>query len=462
MVYPTIASASDLWSLRDYYKAKAGNNWPVIAPPDIYFNETSLLLTGEGVDGSQNNTFQDSGLNNSSISRIGNVTQGSFSPYAVPMPYSAGTHGGSAYFDGVDDHLSVASSGLPIGGQQYTLEAWIYMPTTSPRGHIFAYGEETTRKANALRINNTGNGFLHYWWASDLDTGNVGITTNTWIHVAATYDGQVRRIFVNGVLSAQDTPAVSLLTKVDNLKLGKRAVANSEYFSGYISDARITNAALYTSNFTPPTEPLISGVNTSFLSRFTNAGIVDSTGKNNIETVGDAQINTSAVKYGTGSIRFDGNDYLVLPHSSELTLNSSDWTIEGWVNFSSGNDWSIFTKTSTVGSVTGLVLKGDSNRWVLQTAGVNHFVISWTPTVGQWYHFAAVRNGNSATMYIDGNAIGSGTLNNTSDSGGRVYIGWNASQDEYLNGYLDDFRVTKGVARYTQNFTPPTSSLSVR
>jgi hypothetical protein len=140
-----------------------------------------------------------------------------------------------------------------------------------------------------------------------------------------------------------------------------------------------------------------------------------------------------------------------------MQLGSENFTIEGWVNFNLKADWAIVSK--------GLEwsLNGDSNRWVWQvnagTVPANAFVIAFVPTVGQWYHFACVRNGSTTTMYINGSSIGSGTSINITNSTGVVYVGRYALSTGYdLNGYINDLRITKGYARYTANFTPPTQA----
>ena len=73
-----------------------------------------------------------------------------------------------------------------------------------------------------------------------------------------------------------------------------------------MSDMRVVNGtAVYTSNFTPPTAPLTKVTNTKLLANFTNAAITDSTGKNNVETGGTAQLDTTVKKFGTASHESD-------------------------------------------------------------------------------------------------------------------------------------------------------------
>jgi hypothetical protein len=82
---------------------------------------------------------------------------------------------------------------------------------------------------------------------------------------------------------------------------------------------------------------------------------------------------------------------------------------------------------------------------------------SWSPSTGQWYHIAVSRDGSNLRVYIDGVQQGSTvTESNNGSSTARVGVGVNPDGlIQPLNGYIDDLRITKGVARYTANFTPP-------
>ncbi len=77
-------------------------------------------------------------------------------------------------------------------------------------------------------------------------------------------------------------------------------------------------------------------------------------------------------------------------------------------------------------------------------------------TNNQWIHFAIVRNGSNWTMYRDGVSVTTVTYSGVTSTTNFFYIG--ASGDGYyFNGYIDELRITKGIARYTSNFTPSTT-----
>jgi hypothetical protein len=225
----------------------------------------------------------------------------------------------------------------------------------------------------------------------------------------------------------------------------------------------VKGTAVYTgtSNITVPTSPLTAISGTSVLANFTNAGIFDNAQCNNLETVGNAQVSTSVVKYNTGSMAFDGTgDWLTMPNSKGLYIGSGDFTIEGWLylnalgsvraivsQFNSGGTgpgWTLYTKTTNVLEFYG----GSGTVTVTGTTAIS---------ATTWTHFAVVRSGSTITIYVNGVAGGSATNSSFSDDTTALgYVGGRADSSSLaLNGYIDDLRITKGYARYIGNFTPP-------
>jgi hypothetical protein len=181
---------------------------------------------------------------------------------------------------------------------------------------------------------------------------------------------------------------------------------------------------------------------------------------NDLETVGNAQISTSVKKYGTGSIAFDGTgDFLKFPKMGALGFGTGNFTIEMWV-YPNANQ----------ASYAQLLNKGPSEIFNLgfypSTTQLNFynggFLISASSslTIGAWTHVALVRNGTTLTLYQGGVSVGSATY--TTDAPDNYgHIGCSVNEAAYFfNGYIDDLRITNGIARYTGTFTPPTSALS--
>ena len=107
-----------------------------------------------------------------------------------------------------------------------------------------------------------------------------------------------------------------------------------------------------------------------------------------------------------------------------------------------------------------LVWINSSGKVYYYTGGSQRIVGTTVLNTGQWYHVALVKNSGTTTLYLDGTSEGSFSDSLTYIQPTTFRIGQRYAGTLYnLNGYLDDFRITKGVARYTANFTPPTQAL---
>jgi hypothetical protein len=237
----------------------------------------------------------------------------------------------------------------------------------------------------------------------------------------------------------------------------------------------IKGSAEYTgSTYTVPTAPLTAITNTSLLLSTTNAGIYDATSKNDLETVGNAQISTTQSKFGGSSMLFDGNgDDLKIITNPPLSFSgfAGDFTIEAWVypTATGQSNGSYVCAQTTSGSYAPIV--------ILQSSGTYNFVIymsstgsSWnlasavscgTATANAWNHIAVTRYGTNVYCFMNGilqstTAVSTTALMTTS---ANWHIGSaDLVVNSYLTGYIDDFRITRGIARYTSNFTPPTTA----
>ena len=423
------------------------------APP----TEPLTAVAGTSLLTCQSNRFKDNSVNNFTLTKSGDVKVTKFSPYLPTEPYDPITFSGSAYFDGAGDYLTIPNNtALALGTGDFTVEVWLY---------ISAYNASTTRiidwRSNGgaatnipvLTLSATG---VPAWFftvgSGAAITGSSALALNTWTHLAIARSGSTATMYLNGTSIGSATSSLTL--GIESLNINDPSAGSTYGQRGYFSNIRIVKGtAVYTSNFTPPTQPIAAVANTSLLCNFTNANIYDETGKIVLETVGNAQVDTAVTKFGTGgSMYFDGTDSLTF---TGATSGAGDFTTEAWVNLSALLDYNVVldnrsTGTSTTGYAFGVTATGAP---YLYTSNAFRIVSSITITANTWNHLALVRSGTTITIYVNGVSGGTYTSSaNFSDTNNLIGV-------TPTFGYIEDLRITKGVARYTANFTPPTQKL---
>ena len=426
--------------------------------PLTAITNTSLLTC-------QSSYFKDNSSNNFAITATGTPSVQPFSPFAPTSAYSTSVNGGSMYFDGTGDYLKTPSNiALGMGTSDFTMEGWLYLPAYPSAGNFMVPIDNSSADPQVspdFYINSAG--LLRYYVSgANAITSSAAVPLNSWFHFALSRSGTSTKLFING------TQTGSTYTDTNNYVTNPVTIGayfdGTETLSGYISNIRIVKGtAVYTTTFTPPTAPLTAITNTSLLLSGTNAGIYDNAIKNDLETVGNAQVSTSVVKYGTGSMKFNGTtDYLTAPTSPQFAFGTGAWTIEGWVYPNSVTALqSLIDTRATATSTTGVLVSITALGFISVT--VNNailFTSSTAMTISAWTHVAVVQNGTTITLYLNGTkpTTGSGT-SSTSLTDQYLRLGASAgTAANFYNGYLDDVRITKGIARYTANFTAPTSA----
>jgi hypothetical protein len=414
-------------------------------------------ISGTSILTCQSNRFIDNSSNAFALTISGSPSVQAFSPFNPTSSWSAATNGGSGYFDGNGDYLSVAdNAAFQLGSNSFCIEGWFY-PTTTGDGALISKWASTAATAawNIVRISGTLYCQVAYG-SSAINATTTDWPLNQWSHIAFVRSGNTLSAYLNGTrfyTNASFSSAVN--TGVNGVTVATQSGGTSYPFTGYLSGFRVVNGtAVYDptqTTITVPTAPLTAITNTSLLLNFTNAGIYDATSKNDLETVGDARISTAIpAKWGTGSILLEGtSDRLFNGTSSPLlNLSSGNWTVECWVYFNAVAAYAYVLNIAAAPSNNSGVVLGISNTSkiyigngvALGTAG------NTTLSTGQWYYLAWVKSGANVTMYVNGSSDVT-PFAFTPNSGTYAYIGSDASAGNQLNAYIQDLRVTRGVAR---------------
>lgn len=442
-----------------------------VTPPtpatDPYFANVVLLLHADGDNGATSTT--DSSTYNRTATFYGNAKLSTTTP----------KFGSAALdLDGAGDYITFPSSSNFTFDGNFTVETWAYF---------------RQNKAEYQSIFGAGD-YQFLFWFQELvmvlpglglvrpAAGN-NISLNAWHHVVMCRYGSSLKLFVDGVQYGTTTAISASLTCNNVASIGYHT-GSFGYLNAKLDDMRVTKGiARYTANFTPPTEAFPNSAPAGNDPYFASVVLLlhldgangdtsttDSSAYNKSITFGgNAQLNTTLPKFETGAaVLLDGSgDYLEVADSGEWDFGTGDFTIEGWVKFAAASDASTFV--STYNSGNGFTFRFNDTSHCLEFLWGGTMIASttawtWVPTIGLWQHFTVCRSGTSIRMFIDGVQQGSTATDSTNMTGSTVALQIGClpyglpTRYHFLNGRLDDLRITKGVARYTASFTPPTAA----
>ena len=446
-------------------RATAGNK-PAGGTDDNIAN-VELLLQGEGgSDGQANNAFVDSSTKSHSMTAIGDVTQGSFSPFSPK--------GWSGYFDGSNDYLSWNASYL---NGEFTWEFWVYPTHTDDRILISDSGNSNIQM---FRLNMGSPGTITFYNGGYVFYQvNAGVQPFEWTHLALSRGSDnVTRLFVNGVQKATANNTYGWRPN----KIGQffyNGSVNGNAFKGYMSNMRIVHGTqLYSSNFTPPTEPLTAVTNTKLLTLQDNRIVDNSVDNNTITRTGDVFIKPTSpfsddrtyqkASYFSG--KFDGtNDYLSFGNNSDFAFGTGQFTVEAWVYSNGAQDSNASIMSCGSSGFHSGSWQFDSNhtmspgKWffIIQNSSSTAVESTNSVTHNQWTHLAVSRDSNNVVrLFVDGVLNDSATISTNLSDTGPFKIGTNRATGAYFDGYISNVRIVKGTCLYTSAFTPSTTPLT--
>lgn len=427
----------------------------------------------------------------------GNYKTQEFRNVANPYPVFNQSY---LYLDGSGDYLEIPDSDdWSFGNDDYTIDFRINFKQVPARGGIieqywpnqadpdYSRGWTLSYQSSKLYYNTQPStcGFFVIDWIPN---------TNEWYHLSIVRYNNNLSIYLNGnILNSTD---ISSCTGMNNptqpLKIGVDYTSSqSPYYAEFeMDELRITKGvARYTSNFTLPTEIYTAQAedvllmhfdqgegSTSFLDSSNSAHTItvqgNSVQKDVIQVNGDVKHKMLYVepKFGNSSGYFDGvGDNLEIVDHADWNFGSGDFTIDMWVYPIKGASHILQQRSGAYNSVGinfNIHTMGGVDCWTAAVYnGNNYYGSSDIVPVeyNKWSHLSLVRNGAQVKAYLNGNEMPKGYANDDmgtiamNDPGTPLYISWDDYWDDYeFNGYIDELRISKGIARWTENFTVPT------
>ena len=281
-----------------------------------------------------------------------NVDGATYIAYLFAGGESTAATARSVDFDGSGDYLTVAGPGALGTSTDFTMECWVYLDNLSGYQRIFSANEgANSDEATQIRTDGTNwNVYLGRNGSSDYWTFNGGNpVVRQWTHLALVRNGSNNAFYVNGVLQASSTGSHD--TTITTLVVG--GGYGSENLDGKVSNARFVNGtAVYTSSFTPPTEPLTSITNTSLLC-CNNSSTTGKTTGGTITAHGDPTASTDSPFDDPEGYKFgeEGDQNVIKCGSLKMDSNGNATVDLGWEpqwillrKAYEANNWSIYDK----------------------------------------------------------------------------------------------------------------------
>ena len=370
---------------------------------------------------------------------------------------TAGKFGGALSFNGTSDWVTVADAASLDLTSGMTLEAWV-KPSAATDWRTAVLKETTGGLAYALYANTDASAPGAFINLGGLDQSAVGaapLSTTDWTHVAATYDGAMLRLYVNGAFTNAVALSGAIVQSAGPLRIGGNSVWG-EFFAGLIDEVRVYDRALTAGEIATDMNTSISGaagadnqqlagpVLALSFNEEAGATATDSSGNGNHGTLAGAT-RTTAGKFG-GGVSFNGiSDVVTVADAASLDLTSG-MTLEAWVQPSAATDWRTAILKETAGGLAyALYAHTDAsapgafiNLGALDQAATGIGAISTT----DWTHLAATFDGATLRLYVNGVLVRSVALNGSIvTSAGALRIGGNSVWGEFFAGLIDEVRV---------------------
>lgn len=440
---------------------------------------TSVSSGTVGLLTCQSNRFVDNSSNAFAISITGSPIVQQLSPFSASASYSTSTIGGSGWFDGDGDYLgSPSDPAFALGTQDFTVEWWEYrLPNASGitgNQKVCCFGNSGTYdpimsdtdngvsppKARTYISSSGGSWDV----VNGMELGNV--IYRSWQHFAVVRSGSNFYGYCNGVRNGTATSSSSISQGSHSFWVG--VAQGQAKLNGYICDMRVSvGTARYTgSTYTVPTSPQTAVSGTTLLLNYTNSALYDSAMLNDINTNDNSQVSTAVQKFSLATLKTTGATSGAQVQPSSLRLQTSanwafgvgDFTVEFWCYGTSGMNPDSAIICSEEPTRNWLIQWNTGNNFTMQTAWMDDTLSSaGTAPYNTWLHCALVRTSGTLKFFINGTqTYSSGFAYNMNVVSGLQVGSHKSSSSDVL--YMSQVRITKGIARYTSNFSVPTAT----
>ncbi len=385
----------------------------------------------------------------------------------------------SFYFNGNSSNLSITSPNFNFYNKDFSIEMQVFARNNVQKQSIFAFFDSTNTNGLNVSIENEYiKVFLIinnvYFEQTEL---TYPIKSNIWNHICFSYENGIVYLWLNHQIVTKKNVFV-----LPNLNLNMLVGGNSNlgWFNGYMDDIQIVNKKVSkTTNIQipdskkilKPNEVLYINSTENFSSPDIYSSFVVLNMRNELNynddcghavtLQGNATISTLVKKFGNGSLQFNKNDYNINNCVVIQTNNDFEWPNDFTIEF-----WCYLNSISPLGTVlydgnttNCFQLFVDSNGNLNVNLGGVSTLIGGTSAFNiqtkKWNHIAVTRYSGILRVFINGTLIGQTNYTNTFNQPFQVYLG--RSYDNNLNnvgidGYFDDIRITKGIARYVESF----------
>jgi len=440
-------------------------------PVDDEFNRTSFLSHFDGTNNGVNSQFTDGSASNHTITANGNVTQGSFGPFARPD----GEFG--VDFDGSGDYLQVAeSSDFDFGTGDFNVEFFFFARDSGSYEYLVTFGNNSNA-TTSLGIYIAGGTAINLWNNGAI-TSSTSYNLNQWYHLAVSRASGSVKVYLDG----SEIKSASLSSDISSpggMNVANwRLASDSQYFNGIISNLRVVKGtAVYTGNFTAPTSKLTAITNTKLLTCQSNRFVDNSATGHTVTPYVTSAVTAfgpfladAVYSAGTngGSAHFVGgdDDYLSLSPQADFAFGTGDFSVSLWVFFNNVGTYDYLIDGRNSGQTSGtwslsINYTNSSSGKLMLASGNSAILTSDTNLIqNQWYYISVSRSGTTSRMHFNGTqvAINSSDSTNYSTSPNTSYIGTRYSTEHSFDGIMGDLRVVKGTA--LSSYTPPTAPLT--